>query len=222
MVEIDTRYSFTAQFLCGSAVFARRCGQIEDAHDVKPQLMPNDDILTEHRGLVTAVIMQTVAAIESESHELTAHGPGHHLGGDHTDKAALAFLAPLAETIARQEILTRYRMILHLLRKPPMDEGRQPWQDVSTLVKARNELVHYKSQWGDDMEGKNLFGRLKGLNLPRPKFQPPNMNYFPHQFLSAATARWAVRTAVTFLNSFYAHLGVEGVLQRHMERLKDM
>jgi hypothetical protein len=70
--EADARYSFTAQFLCASAIFARRCAEIERAHPDNP----DEPTRTEHRGLATASIMQCAAAVEAESAELTMHGPG--------------------------------------------------------------------------------------------------------------------------------------------------
>jgi hypothetical protein len=104
--EGDSRYSFTAQFLCASALFARRCAEIERANPEKPE----EPIRTEHRGLVTAAIMQCAAAVEAESAELTLHGPGNHLGSNGMDKKARDFLVSLAKFIDKQEALTRYEL----------------------------------------------------------------------------------------------------------------
>ena len=197
----DTRYSFTAQFLCSSAIFARRCAAIERAD-------PDEETRTEHRGLVTAAIMQCTAAIEAESAELTIHGPGYHLGSDGIDRRGRDFLVPLAELIDRQEVMERYTTILHLLGKRPLSKGNKPSQHMAILVKVRNELVHYKSQWGEDMERRDLFKALQQLHLSKPPFVSLDTNFFPHQFLGAACAAWSVRTAVTFLNTVYERLEI--------------
>ena len=210
--EADARYSFTVQFLCASAIFARRCAEIERAHPDNP----DEPTRAEHRGLVTAAIMQCAAAVEAESAEVTAHGPGHHLGSDRMDKKAHKFLAPLAEFIDHQNVLTRYKIILHILNKPPLAEDQQPWQNMAVLVKLRNELIHYKSQWGKEMDSQKLFKTLNNLHLAKPPFVPSNANFFPHQFLGAACAAWAVRTAVDFLNGFYDRLGIESPLKAYM------
>src|SRR3954454_1148911 len=105
----DVRYSFTVQFLCASAIFARRCQAIEGAHPDNP----DEPTRTEHRGLVTAAIMQCAAAVEAESAEVTMHGPGIYLGSDRMDTKARDFLSPLAELIDKQEALKRYKLILH-------------------------------------------------------------------------------------------------------------
>jgi hypothetical protein len=197
----DTRYSFTAQFLRSSAIFARRCAAIERAD-------PDEETRTEHRGLVTAVIMQCTAAVEAESAELMIHGPGYHLGSDGIDRRGRDFLVPLAELIDRQEVMERYTTILHLLGKRPLSKGNKPSQHMATLVKVRNELVHYKSQWGKDVKRKDLFKALQQLHLSKPPFVSLDTNFFPHQFLGAACAAWSVRTAVTFLNTVYERLEI--------------
>jgi hypothetical protein len=213
----DTRYSFTAQFLCSSAIFARRCAKIEAGVE------PDEQTRTEHRGLVTAAIMQATAAVEAESAEVLSHGPGHHLGSNGVDIASRDFLAPLAEMIDRQqEPLERYQGILHLLHKAPLDRGEQPWQDMAILIKLRNQLTHYKSQWGQQMEGKDLFKSLQKLRLKKPPFIPTNTNFFPHQCLSAGCAAWSVRTAVKFINVFYERLEVRSPLTAYMAQFEGL
>jgi hypothetical protein len=71
-VEADVRYTFTSQFLCASAIFARRCAEIERAHPENPDELAR----TEHRGLATALIIQCAAAVEAEgSIPVTLAGP---------------------------------------------------------------------------------------------------------------------------------------------------
>jgi hypothetical protein len=177
---------------------------------------------TEHRGLATAAIMQCAAAVEAETAELTMHGPGSHLGSDHTDMKALEVLALLAEFIDDQDALTRYQIILHILNKRPLSEGAQPWQDMALLVRLRNELIHYKSKWGKEMDRQKLFKALKHMRLPKPPFVPLNASFFPHLFLGAGSSVWAVRTSVAFINVVYDHLEVESRLKRHMSQFEGL
>jgi hypothetical protein len=219
IAKVDTRYSFTAQFLCSSAIFARRCAEIE-----RDNLIDRiEAIRTEHRGLVTAAIMQCAAAIEAESAEITLHGPGGHLGTNGIDATAHSFLAPLAEFIDAQSPLERYRLILHLLKKPPLPKDEQPWRDMDILFKVRNELIHYKSKLGEEMDRQKLFKALRGLDLLKPPFIPSSgMNFFPHQFLSAACAAWSVHTAVEFINAVYRRLEIDGPLKPYMAQLNGL
>lgn len=219
-MNADTRYSFTAQFLCSSAIFARRGAAIESAN---PQNI-GDLTATEHRGFVTATIMQCVAAVESESAEVTRHGPSHHLGSGGIDTGGRDFLNPLSELIDGEDAIERFKLILHILRRPSLDMGAQACQDMAILIKVRNEITHYKSKWGTEMEREKLFKStlpqlVQARSLTRPPFISSSHSFFPHQFLSAATAAWSVRTAVSFLNTFYDRLGVESVLKPYMTNL---
>ena len=120
------------------------------------------------------------------------HGPGSHLGSNGTDNSARVILAPQAECIDKLDSLERFKVILRLLGKPPLLEGEQPWQDMAVLVKLRNEITHFKSKWGQEMERQKLYRALQGFKLPKPPFVLPGSNFFPHHCLSAR-ARCMVR-----------------------------
>jgi hypothetical protein len=92
----QTRYSFTAQFLRGSAIFARRAHEIEKLKDASEELQ------ADHLALVVGAITQAAAALEAEISEVLIHGPGHHLGSNGVNSGARDFLFPLAETIDRE------------------------------------------------------------------------------------------------------------------------
>jgi hypothetical protein len=145
--------------------------------------------------------------------------PGFHLGSNVTDDIARDFLHPLAEMIdCHQKTIRRYELVLHLPGKPPLDKD-QIYESADLLVKLRNELVHYKSKGGQEMEGQKLFNRLKDLRFEKPSFVESNTNFFPHQLLGASCASWAVITATEFINAFYALLGFPSPLEPHKERL---
>ena len=214
---VAPRYSLVAQFLCSSALFARRCVEIERT------INPDELLQTEHLGLVTAAIMQCVAAVEANSAEVIMHGPGSHLGSSADMEENRAFLAPLDEFIDnRREPLKQYKSILHLLRKPPLIEGDQPWQDMQSLVRLRNELTHHKSKWREEVEETPPFQMLRNLSLPKPPFVFSTSNVSPEQCLNAACAAWSVRTAVASVNKFYDQLGIDSPLTPRMAQFKDL
>lgn len=200
----DVRYSFTAQFLGAATLFARRARAIENmaSHDI------TEDIRKEHRGLVSAAVMQCAAALETEAAEICVYGPGAHLGSNETDHSAQTFLKPLADIVDSQETLRRYELILYLLTKPAPDRGSEPFQSAALLVRLRNELTHYKSKWGQEMESSKLFASLKQRGHRAPPFISSDQNFFPHQCLSADCADWTVRSAVAFLDDVYRKLAV--------------
>ena len=212
----DTRYSFGPQFLVGAAIFVRRSSEIERncGADVSELLK------AEHRACVVSAIMQSVAALETEIYEICYYGPGSHLGSNGTDIAARDYLRPRAEMIDRHgDVLSRYCFVLRLLNKRALPSGEKLSQHTALLVRLRNELVHYKSKWGQDMAAKKLWKGLRALKHPMPPFASEHSNFFPHQCLSAGCAAWAVTTAVAFMDAFYFRLGTASRLDAYRPRL---
>lgn len=201
--SMDLRSSLTGQFLMAAASQATASVSIERK---RPSEVSGDE-QTIHRGFVIGAIMQATAALECEIWEVMTYGPGHHLGSNGTDMEARDFLAPAAEMIDGESVLERYRLVLHLLEKPPLDRSRSPWQDAALVVRLRNELVHYKSRWQSQMDGSKLFSALRAKGHPRPPFISPGSSFFPYCCLSGSCASWAVQSCLDFLDAFYAHLG---------------
>lgn len=205
------RYSFTAQFLRGSATLATRAHQIEsDSNDAI-----SEESQVEHRSYVVGAVLQCAAGLEAEVSEILHHGPGHHLGSMGIDAAAKAVLQPLPDVIDNQPTLHRYELVLHILRQPALDRGRYPFQAADLLIRTRNELIHYHSKWGAEMDREKLLDTLQQLRLEKPPFISANSNFFPHRCLSASLASWSVTTAVAFINNFYSVLGVASPLNAH-------
>jgi len=210
----DVRSSLTAQFLMAAAMQARAAAEIE-SRDVDAV---TEDQKVSHGGLVVAAIMQAVAGLECEIWEVVAYGPGHHLGSNGIDTGARNLLAPLSEMIDGEPVLDRYRLVLHLLNKAPLDPGAQPWQDAALVVRLRNELVHYKSRWGEELERFKMLRAIQDKRHPKPPFVRAS-NFFPYQCLSAACASWAAQVCVAFLDAFYRNLGFAGRLDPYRTRL---
>ncbi|MBK8178535.1 MAG: hypothetical protein IPK67_06525 [Planctomycetes bacterium] len=166
-----------------------------------------------HLGCVTAAIMQSVAALEADIWDVLNHGPGHHLGSNVVDASARELLLPAAEAIDRQELLTRYSLVLHLLGRQPMDPGAEPWQGAALLVRLRNEITHYKSRWGSKRNQEKFFTTLQTKIRRPPSFVPDlGVNFFPLQCLSAERAAWAVETTDAYISVFYVALGIRSPL----------
>lgn len=211
---IDSRYSFTVQFLLGAYLQSRLAAQIEG--ESATRVTEEDRVV--HRSHVASAVMQSCASLESAISEICEHGPGHHMGSNGVDATAREFLRPLAGMIDKQSALARFDTVLHLLGKPSFARGTQPYQDATLLVKLRNEVVHYKSQWRSAGEQSRLMLSLKQQGLSAPPFYMDAM-FFPHQCLSAARAEWAVRTAVAFLDAFFDKLGSGNVLDGYRASL---
>lgn len=212
---MDVRSSLTAQFLMAAAMQARAAAEIES----RPEATVTEDDKVAHRGFVIGAIMQATAALECEVWEVMVYGPGHHLGSNGIDSEARDFLSPVAEVVDGEGVLERYRVVLHLLRKKAMDRGAPPWQDATLVVRLRNELVHYKSRWGEELSRSKFLRTLQEKGHPKPPFVKGSANFFPYECLSAACASWSARSCVAFLDAFYANLGFASRLDPYRARL---
>ena len=215
-VRADVRSSLTGHFLMAAAMQARTAAEIE----LRPAAAVTEDDKVAHRGYVVGAIMQATAALECEIWEIMVYGPGHHLGSNGIDCEARDVLAPVAEVIDGESVLERYVLVLHLLKKKSLDRGAQPWKDASLVVRLRNEIVHYKSRWGKELERSKLFRALQDKGHPKPPFVQGNANFFPHECLSAGCASWGVQSCVAFLDAFYANIGFAGRLDPYRTRLR--
>lgn len=201
---MDMRSSLTNTFLSASILFAKRANDIEINNPSSPII---EKYRIEHQGAVLAAIMQSVASLEAEMYEVLEHGPGHHLGSNGLDVEAQKFLNPMINLIDSEEILERYALVLHLLKKKPLERSTVHWEHALLLVRLRNSVVHYKSRWNRDIETTKLLKSLRKLGHPKPPFVSEHSSFFPHQCLNAACAKWAINSALSFLNLFYANLG---------------
>ena len=177
--------------------------------------MSETEIL-QHKSFVAGSIMQSVAALESEVWSLVNHGPGHHLGGNDLDKEGKRVLSIVAESLEKETIVKRCDLMLQLIRGKKLDVGKQPMQDLSLLIRLRNEITHFKSLWTTEMDSRTLFDALKAKDANPPSFYAGlGMNFFPHICLNFSRAKWAVDTVVTFIEYYYEELDIKSPLDGH-------
>ncbi|MDR3686926.1 MAG: hypothetical protein P4L93_08230 [Coriobacteriia bacterium] len=209
ITAFDSRYNFTCQLLAAAASQSRLAFDLESRISWPPDRA--DEIA--HRGFATGAVLQSVAALESELWCVVHWGPGHHLGGDATDKDAREFLLPISEMLDSGPVTGRYDAVLHLLKRTEIDRGSSLWEQTQLLVKLRNELVHYKSRMASELELTKLIAALRAQPIAGPTFMPDNIaGWFPHVCLSAPRAAWATETAIAFLDDFYNRLGLASPL----------
>ncbi len=68
-------------------------------------------------------------------------------------------------------------------------------------------------------ENKDVLRRLNEFSFVSPPFAH-NTNIFPYSHLGASLASWAVNTAVTSMNGFYASLGTPSPLANLEKQLE--
>lgn len=209
MIELQTRYNFTFNFLVGAAALTKMAIQINNKG-----VEATETEYFEYKSFVAGSIMQSVAALESEAWSILNHGPGHHLGSNGLDNEAKEILSIIADSLEKEPILDRYNLILQLTKRKKLDLGAQPMQDLRLLIGLRNEITHFKSLLTKEMDNKKLLNALEEKDSTRPSFFPQgHMNFFPHICLNHIRAKWAVDTAVAFIDYYYKEMEIKSPIE---------
>lgn len=214
-ISFDIRASMVSQYILGASKFALKAREIEDSFN---EQSITEEIKCEHNAYVVSSFMQSVGALEAEIFEILNFGHHHHLGSGHIIQEDVDFLSGIAQNIEDNSTLHKYSVVLHLLKKPPIRDTVY-YQNAKLSTQVRNELVHYKSKWDSQRSVQKLIVNLKNLNFASPKFVSPNSMFFPHLFLSASSAAWAVSSANSFINKFFELLEVDSPLQPYQDRI---
>jgi hypothetical protein len=215
--KIDARYFFAPQFLMAAAFFSKQAADLELQYARGER--SNEELVEQHRAFVVGSVMQACSALEAEISTVLLDGPGHQLGSNGIDHQAARFLRPVAAVFDKLPTLARYSMTLHLLGKRPLDKDGQGYEMADLLVKLRNELVHYKAQWGIARDGPKLVKRLEHLGHPAPPYLTGDNHPFPLRYLSTATAAWATSSALALIDEFYRCLEVANPFDAHRGRI---
>lgn len=220
-IKMMISYSFTAQFLMASSLFVKRAHALEsEVTKSKLEDAQIHELECEHKGLITSVLMQCSAALETAAYQVTHDGPGHHLGSNGVNQEQKAFLNQLCDLVDDQPTTERFSLILRLLKIPDFDYGIKLCQDVSLLVEIRNALVHYKPKAVYPFDSEKLLAKLKPKNLALSPFPGAQSIYFPNACLSASLGDWCVRSTFSFLDAFYAKLGAGNPIESARVYLK--
>ena len=91
--------------------------------------------------------------------------------------------------VEKLELRAKLVLVPHLLFGKTFDRGQRPYQDLSLLVRVRNEFVHYKMS---DLAPK-FVGELqaKGVALRAPRAREGADYIWLHQLCSTEGIRWA-------------------------------
>lgn len=203
-VECSLRYSFTNQFLQAATLFVNKAIAIEKI----PNEDVTEDLKIEHRAYITTAIMQCAAALETEIHEIYEYGPNSLHGSCAITVKEKESLFYLKDFIDKQSPLDKYNVALKVLNKAPLPTGAKTYQNAQLLIKLRNEITHYKSAWTGDLLKKKFLKELEGKRHNPPPFTHPSQNFFPHRCLNADCGRWAISSAISFLDDVYKSLDI--------------
>ena len=185
--------------------FAESAEDIE-AHggDVPP------DEKWRYRAYVTASVLSAVAYMSASINELYLEVRKLSQSGEPHVRRELDLLIEAWPRISRVQVLQRYQLALAVADADQYNPGRAPYLDADNLIKLRDALLSYDTEW-DDERGKHhtLEARLQKKFPPSPLVSA-RRPWFPDRCLGAGCAKWAVETVQVFTNDFYKRMALPG------------
>jgi hypothetical protein len=210
-VRLGMHQYFAADHLGAAKLMAQKCRQRED-QCVNAEDPPVIDF--EIRSYALAAIMESVAFLEAAVnefiHQVAYFAPGNpRLAGLDPQAAERIRRAEIEEvSIRRLRILEKYDVTLTCANKEKIDKGSRPGQDVMALIRARNALVHYKTEMHWDADAHRIETETKHLVPPNPLITHNISPWFPHHLLCAGVAEWAWQKSIELEANWQYSLGI--------------
>ena len=135
------------------------------------------------------------------------------LGEDEINKLSSFWKLRIPRT-ASYTILEKYKIALTILGQPVLDQGAEPTQSISNIVKLRNSLVHYEPEWittkseqSSDVKVNRFEGFFRG-KFPLNRFTGADNPFFPDKCLSLGLAKWIHQNVIDFSDLFFEKISV--------------
>lgn len=217
-IQISTRTYFSIQHIQSAANLTRLAAEIENNYDSSNK----HELYHEHQSYVTGAIFTAVSFLEATINEIFTdcfEGLNNGIIED-LDNDLKRLLGDMWELevpkTAYFSILDKYQIALTLTKKEKFNKGELPYQDVDTLVRLRNALIHYEpesiithSEIDPDKVKEHKFEkRLRGKFSLNPLTGSGNA-FFPAKCLSHGCSKWAVKTSLELTDNFFEKLNLK-------------
>ena len=209
-IGLQTYYSI--QHVQAAAYLTRQAARAEA--DLTAETAPEAVAL---KAYVSSALFSSVAFLEALANEIYADAirpEGGHLSAlDERDRSMIAELGE-TDSVQKASILSKYDIILRAAGKSPLPSDCDPHQATATIIRLRNEIVHYKASFFDvGTEGMVRAGSFHTSRLPQQikgKFEPRKnaQGISGDAWLGHGLAQWSVKTTVAYADAIFSTLGV--------------
>lgn len=208
-IVLRQKSAFAVQHLMAAARFSRMCGNIEIENAGKPL----GSFFDEQIACVSATIMLATASLESNINEYFSE-----IASNFPELSEI-LREDAFGLIEKKSILEKYQYALSFKGKSKFSVGEQPYQDANALVRLRNALVHFKPEWFDEREVHTKLEQQLVGKFPINPFIGENGVFFPQQCISYGCTRWAVTSALRFMEKFSEFSGLPFRFGKFLHRL---
>ena len=123
-------------------------------------------------------------------------------------ESAIKSVAESWHNAERLSILKKYQKLLSVRGSSQYQEHDSIYTEVAALVKLRNALTHFKSEWDDaQLTHADLENLLKD-KFQESYFSSKSDTFIPNRCFGAGCANWAVETAIAFIKDVRMRLGL--------------
>jgi hypothetical protein len=207
---LQTYYSI--QHVQAAAYLTRRAARIEA--DLTDETSADAVAL---KAYVSSVLFSSVAFLEALANEIYADAlrpEGGHLSElEERDRAMIACIGE-TDSVQRASVLSKYELLIRAAGKSPLPSDRDPHQAAATVIRLRNEIVHYKASFFDvGTEGMVRAGSFHQSKLPQQikgKFEPRRgaSATSGDAWLGYGVAQWAITSSIAYADAVFSTLGL--------------
>lgn len=222
IVGMSMQTFFSIQHALSAACLVRRVQELEkekigsDRHEIKTQITAN----------IVGALFFSVAFIEAAINELYAEAVQGERGMlKKLDERALSLISQLFDTADRSSVTSKIDLLLTAAGKAQLDKSKSPSQDVETLIKLRNGLMHYKASWFDaGTEGMTRKGSLRESKLWREmqnkfEFRPDAGGFNTDAWISIGCAKWALTSSIAYVDEVFLKLEIPSIIDHVRDQL---
>jgi hypothetical protein len=200
--------------------FCQESGRIEREYneDCDSELLSRYDYrIVQHRSFVIGSVFSAVAFLEALINEFFEDAScdefyiRESLDSNVVSRISGLWSLGIPRT-ARYSILQKYEIAVKLSGAIALEHGDAIYQEVKILTRLRNALMHFEPETvevraSDGFHAPHSFDKfLKGKFGKNPLLQWEIPRY-PDLYLSHDCASWAVKSAVSFVDDFFARIG---------------
>jgi len=201
--SLSTFHSFSIQLLQYADFFTELSDRFEKQHEGNELTYT---ITLEYRASITAAIFSAWSFVDATINEFFWTARKNSDAIRNLGPALISALKTVSKDDPRKT-LEKYQKALELTHKGLFCRGGSPYQQAYILSRLRNQLIHFEPEW----VGKNvqeIEKDLRGKFRLSPFSRRSNL-FFPDQCLSHGCAEWAMKSALHFVDEFWARIGIE-------------
>ena len=210
-MQARTRTNLALHHLFAACRFAAQLRRVERENNESVFGAFWEEILHNALGVATL----TVASLESYANQYYADGA---LASGTLNEASAS---KIAELVDREDILTKFDLVLSIRTGKSLDRGAAVVQNIDALIKLRNAVVHFRPEWHDEDALHAKLSRQLNHRFSGSPFLPDEA-LFPRRWASASFAEWALHSAVAFLAYFSQTTGLPSNLEKFKSRLHEL